>query len=107
MYHYPGDVDMRIVVYLAEQAFFLIKQLVDKLVDLISIKIRRVFSLLKEEGCRVLQFFHLNQKIIMEARSMSCDLSQGKAKEWIERSFAFQSSHHDVEALYSFIPEKE
>ena len=62
MYHNPGDVDLRIVVHLAQQALLLIQQLVDKLVDLVSIKIRRVLGLLKEESCRVLQFFHLNQK---------------------------------------------
>lgn len=61
MNHNPRDVDLRIVVHLAEQALFLIKQLVDKLVDLVSIKIRRVFSLFEEESCGVLQFFHLNQ----------------------------------------------
>lgn len=61
VYHYPRDVDLRIVVDLTEQALFLIKQLVDELIDLVSIKIRRVFSLLKEEGRRILQFFHLNQ----------------------------------------------
>lgn len=62
VYHNPGDVDLRIVVHLAQQALLLIQQLVDKLVDLVSIKIRRVLGLLKEESCRVLQFFHLNQK---------------------------------------------
>lgn len=88
VYHNPWDVDLRIVVHLAKQALFLIKQLVGELVYLVSIKIRRVLGLLKEESCRVLQFFHLNQNN-NEHLAQSYDLFDFKQKEWIERSFAF------------------
>ena len=64
VYHDPGNVLIRIVVLLAEQALLLVEQLVDKLIYLFAIEIGRVLPLLEEESSRVFKLFHFNSKII-------------------------------------------
>lgn len=62
MDHDAGDVQVSIVVLLAELTFVLVQQLSHEVVDLVAIEIRRVLCLLEEEGCWVLELFHLIQK---------------------------------------------
>lgn len=61
--HYPRNVDGGVIVKLAQLTFVLVQQFVHEFVDLVSIEIRRVFSLLEEKGGGVFKFFHLIQKI--------------------------------------------
>jgi hypothetical protein len=62
MDHDSWNIDIGVVVLLAELAFILVEKFGDELIDLISIEIRWVFCLLEEKGCWVFKFFHLIQK---------------------------------------------
>jgi hypothetical protein len=65
--HDAGNVQIGVVVFLAEPAFFFVEELADKLVDLLPVEVRRVLCLLEEERRRVLQLFHSIQNIIFES----------------------------------------
>lgn len=60
--HDSWDIDIGVVVLLAELAFVLVEKLAHELIYLFSVEIRRVFSLLEEKSGRVFKFFHLIQK---------------------------------------------
>lgn len=62
MDHDAGDIQISIVVLLAQLALVLVQQLTHEVVDLVAIQIRRVLRLLEEESCWVLELFHLIQK---------------------------------------------
>lgn len=62
--HYPRNLMFCIVIFLTKSALLLVEQLAHELVDLFAIEIRRILGLLEKECCRVLQLFHLIQKII-------------------------------------------
>jgi len=47
---------------LAKLAFILVKEFVNELIDLFSVKVRWVLGLLKEKSSGVFKFFHLIQK---------------------------------------------
>jgi hypothetical protein len=60
--HDAGDIDIGVVVLLAQLASVLVQQLTHEFSDLVVIQIRRVLGLLEEESCWVFQLFHLIQK---------------------------------------------
>ena len=60
--HDSWDIEKAVVVLLAKLAFILVKDFVNELIDLFSVKVRWVLGLLKEESCGVFKFFHLIQK---------------------------------------------
>jgi hypothetical protein len=62
VYHNSWDVDIGIVMFLAEKALFLVQQFAHELINLFSIKIWRVLSLLEEKIGWVFKFFHSIQK---------------------------------------------
>jgi hypothetical protein len=62
--HNARNVINGIVTLLTQGTIVFVQKLVDELVDLFAIEVRRVLSLLKKERRWVLQFFHLIQKYI-------------------------------------------
>lgn len=60
--HDAGNIEVSIVVQLAQLALVLVQQLTHEVIDLVAIQIRRVLRLLEEESCWVLELFHLIQK---------------------------------------------
>ena len=59
VYHNSGDIIVGVVIFFAEGAVIFVQEFANEFIDLFAEEVWRVFGLLEEESCWILQFLHL------------------------------------------------